>query len=270
MEWYGYVVIGMIGLIVGSFLNVVIVRLPKMLLHADEQERAEYNLVKPRSHCPRCHHPIRILENIPVISFIFLKGRCQYCQQPISWRYPFVEVLTAVFSMILFYFFQFTPFYLIGTLLFTWALIALTFIDFENHILPDDITLPLLWAGLAFNIKSVYIPLDQAVLGALLGYGFLWIVYWLFKLLTGKEGLGYGDFKLLAALGAWVGWLQLPVIILLASVVGALVGITAILLKYRTSSQPIPFGPFLAAAGWISLIWGNKIMAYYLTCVLPV
>lgn len=274
MMWIALV--GLFGLMIGSFLNVVILRLPIMLqaeweddcrqcLHiASDKIDSPYNLIYPPSHCPYCKKKLGILENIPLLSFIFLKGKCKNCQHPISWRYPFIELLTAIFSMITAYHFGLS-YFLIGPLLLTWYLIALAMIDFDHKILPDHLTLPLLWAGLLFNLLTEWVPLQEAVLGAVLGYVFLWTVYWLFKALTKKEGMGYGDFKLLAALGAWFGWKSLPFILLGASAAGAIIGIFGIIIMKRSRSVPIPFGPFLTLAGWIYLVWGDKIIHYYLS-----
>lgn len=261
-------IVGILGLLIGSFLNVVIFRLPIMLQAEWEEDNTSppYNLVYPSSHCPYCKKKLSIVENIPLLSFIFLKGKCKHCQHPISWRYPFVELLTAFFSMITAYHFGLNYYFLSGALLLTWYLIVLAIIDFDHKILPDHLTLPLLWIGLGFNLSEKgFVPLQEAVLGAMLGYLFLWVVYWLFKALTKKEGMGYGDFKLLAALGAWLGWKSLPFILLAASATGAIIGVLGILIMKRSRSVPIPFGPFLAFAGWISLLWGDKIMHYYLS-----
>lgn len=277
---------GVLGLIVGSFLNVVIYRLPLMMQREWQAQCAEllatsqpampnchepvtanlppFNLVYPRSHCPHCQHMIAAWENIPVLSYLWQRGRCTACQQPISWRYPFVEILSAVFAVITAAHFGYgLP--LIGALILTWALIVLALIDFDTFQLPDDITLPFVWLGLLANYLGWYTTLENAVLGAILGYLSLWTVYWLFKLTTGKEGMGYGDFKLLALLGAWQGWEALLLIVLLSSAVGAVVGMLGILLRGRDKNIPIPFGPFLATAGWISFLWGHSIMQAYLS-----
>lgn len=269
------VCVAIFGLLIGSFLNVVILRLPIMLLHDWTLQCYEFlkqtppaltpkpfNLVTPRSQCPHCQHPIGALENIPVISFLLLKGRCKACHQPISWRYPLIEILTAIFSVVTAYYFGFT-WIAFFALIFTWALIVLTMIDIDHQLLPDNIVLPLLWLGIILNIFSTYTDLKSAVLGVVFGYLFLWLIYWLFKLITHKEGMGHGDFKLLAMLGAWLGWQALPEIILLSSAVGAIVGITLVVFKKHARSKPIPFGPFLAMAGWISLLWGDTISNYY-------
>jgi len=280
MEWLTLLIIGLFGLIIGSFLNVVIVRLPRMLHRTwsaqcydyikqkppQSETPKPYNLVFPRSHCPQCHHLISALENIPVISFLFLKGKCRHCQAPISWRYPLIELLTAVLSIVVAYRFGFTWQTLLALLL-TWSLVVLTVIDLQEQLLPDDITLPMLWLGLLINTQGLFTNLESAVYGAIAGYLFLWSVYWLFKLVTGKEGMGYGDFKLLAMLGAWLGIKALPVIILLSSVVGLTVGLTLIAIKRLTREQPIPFGPYLAMAGWLSLLWGDKLIDLYLNMI---
>ena len=202
-------------------------------------------------------------QNIPVISYLLLRGKCGNCATPISVRYPVIEAISGILIVGVGYHFG-PSWQLVGAMLLTWALISLTMIDFDHQLLPDNITLPLLWLGLAFNITGTFVSLQDAVLGAIFGYLILWSVYWLFKLLTGKEGMGYGDFKLLAALGAWLGWQALPVIILMSSLVGAVVGITLMIVKRRGREIPIPFGPYLAAAGWISLIWGEKLLQTYL------
>lgn len=263
------------SLCIGSFLNVVIHRLPRMMENEWRQQCAEltgettstaaapYNLLTPRSQCPHCHRPVRALENIPLLSYLVLRGRCAGCQAPISLRYPLVEASTALIST--FAAWHFGPSaQAIGAVLLIWALIALTAIDLDTQLLPDAITLPLLWLGLLFNLDHTYTALPQAVIGAAAGYLVLWSIFWLFKLATGKEGMGYGDFKLLAALGAWLGWQMLPAIILLSSVVGALVGIALILFARHGRHVPIPFGPYLAAAGMIALFWGETLTRHYL------
>jgi leader peptidase (prepilin peptidase)/N-methyltransferase len=222
-----------------------------------------YDLVAPRSRCPRCGHRISALENIPLVSFAWLRGKCAACAQPISWRYPSVELLSGLLSAAVAWGFGFSLAAL-GGLLLTWALIALSFIDYDHQLLPDDITLPLLWLGLALNLFGTYAPLSSAVVGALAGYLSLWLIYQVFKLLTGREGMGYGDFKLFAAFGAWLGWQQLPLIILLSSFLGAVVGLGFIVLRGRDRSLPIPFGPFLCLAGWVALLWGDEITRAYL------
>jgi leader peptidase (prepilin peptidase)/N-methyltransferase len=259
----------LLGLCVGSFLNVVIHRLPKMMerqwraecaeLSGGEPPAAEpYNLVVPRSACPACSRPIAALENIPLLSWLLLRGRCAGCSVRISPRYPAVEALTAILSAYIAWHFGF-GIAAAGALLFTWAMIALTFIDLDTFYLPDSITLPLLWLGLLFNINGTYTPLPGAVIGAAAGYLSLWSVYWIFKWATGKEGMGYGDFKLLAAIGAWLGWQMLPLTILLSSLVGAAIGIGLIVFAGRGRSVPIPFGPYLAIAGMIALLHGPAL-----------
>jgi leader peptidase (prepilin peptidase)/N-methyltransferase len=267
-------VCGLIGLLVGSFLNVVIYRLPKMMerewqcqcaeLRGEEAPPGEtLTLVRPRSRCPACGHPISALENIPILSWILLLGKCSACRAPISPRYPLVEATTSLltaWAAIHFGWGWAAP----GAILLIWALIALTFIDFDTTYLPDAITLPLLWCGLLFNLGDTFTDLFSAVVGAMAGYLFLWIVYWGFKLLTGKEGMGHGDFKLLAALGAWLGWQMLPLVVLLSSVVGAVVGVALIVLARHGRNVPIPFGPYLAVAGLIALFWGEEATRFYL------
>jgi leader peptidase (prepilin peptidase)/N-methyltransferase len=263
-----------LGLLVGSFLNVVIYRLPLIM---EREWQAQCNdlagkdtvplntltLSKPRSHCPRCGHNITALENIPVISYLLLAGKCKQCKTPISKRYPIIEALTGLLSGIVAWQLGF-DWTCLGALLLTWSLIALTFIDIDHQLLPDSITLPLLWLGIFFNLFSVYADLQSSVIGAIAGYLSLCLVFHGFKLATGKEGMGFGDFKLLAALGAWLGWSFLPSIILLSSLVGAVVGITLIIFRQHHSDIPIPFGPYLAAAGWTALLWGNNINNAYL------
>lgn len=264
----------LIGLFVGSFLNVVIHRLPKMMerewisqaaeLRGEPAPAAErFDLAAPRSRCPHCGHLISALENIPVVSYLILRGRCRHCSAPISRRYPVVEVLTAALSGYAAWHFGFGV-AAAGALLFLWAMIALAFIDLDTQLLPDDLTLPLLWLGLAFNLAGIYTDLPGAVAGAMAGYLALWSVFWLFKLATGKEGMGYGDFKLLAAIGAWLGWQTLPLTILLSSLVGATIGIGLIVFARHGRNVPIPFGPYLAAAGVIALFWGEAITQRYL------
>jgi leader peptidase (prepilin peptidase) / N-methyltransferase len=269
---------GIVGLMVGSFLNVVIHRLPKMMERewraqcaeltgipvADETAlAAPYNLVVPRSACPHCGHNISALENIPVISYMVLRGKCRGCGAPISARYPIVEAVSGLLSAYVAWHFGF-GLAACAALLFVWALVALTCIDFDTQLLPDDITLPLLWLGLLFNLANTFTTLHSAVIGAIAGYMLLWLVYWLFKLTTGKEGMGYGDFKLLAAIGAWMGWQLLPLVILLSSVVGAVVGITLIIAARHGRNIPIPFGPYLAGGGLIALFWGQTLTQSYL------
>ncbi|MES9812434.1 MAG: A24 family peptidase [Candidatus Thiodiazotropha sp.] len=264
-----------IGLAVGSFLNVVILRLPKMMENQWRSDCAElngktniapfepYNLSHPASHCPNCKHKIRFWENIPVISWLLLKGRCANCKAPISPRYPIIEVVTGLLSLIVAHHFG-VSWAAMAALVLTWALIALSVIDFDVQLLPDNITLPFLWLGLLISLGNVFTDPRTALIGAAAGYLSLWSVYQLFKRLTGKEGMGYGDFKLLAMLGAWLGWHYLPQIILLSALVGAVVGILLIVVRGRDRNIPIPFGPYLAAAGWISLMWGEQINTAYL------
>lgn len=267
---------GLLGLCVGSFLNVVIHRLPKMMEQEWHAQCAELrgemastveeplSLAKPRSRCPACGHQITAIENIPLISYLFiLRGKCSGCHTRISPRYPIIEAVTGLLSAYVAWHFGPTL-QAAGGLVLVWALIALAAIDLDTQLLPDSITLPLLWLGLALNLWGAYVDLPSAVAGAMLGYLALWSVFWLFKLATGKEGMGYGDFKLLAALGAWLGWQMLPAIILLSSVVGAVVGITLIVATRHGRNVPIPFGPYLAAAGGITLFWGESITRSYL------
>ena len=265
---------GLLGLMVGSFLNVVIHRLPIMMERDWAAQCAEFkgeavpvleplSLARPRSRCPHCGHPITALENIPVISWLVLRGRCKGCAAPISLRYPLIEALTGLLFGLAAWHFGFTAAGL-GALVLIAALFALTVIDFDTQLLPDNITLPLLWIGLALNAFNVYTDLKSAVIGAMAGYLSLWSVYWLFKLFTGKEGMGYGDFKLLAALGAWLGWQMLPLTILLSSLVGAVVGISMMVIARHGRNVPIPFGPYLAAAGLIALVWGKPLTRAYL------
>ncbi len=261
------------GLCVGSFLNVVIHRLPRMLearwqddcyalAHPDTPPpaRPAYNLATPRSACPHCGHQIRAHENIPLLSWLVLRGRCSACQAPISMRYPLIEAVTGTLTVLMVAHLG-LGWELAWALLFTWALIALTLIDYDTTLLPDDITLPLLWLGLLVAIPAGGVALADAVIGAAAGYLSLWSVYQAFRLLTGKEGMGYGDFKLLAALGAWLGWQKLLLVIVLSSAVGALFGIALILIAGRDRAQPIPFGPFLAVAGFLAYVWGDALLA---------
>ena len=265
----------LLGLAIGSFLNVVIYRLPVILEQGWKAECAELTgekanppeinltLSSPSSNCPHCGHKIRFWENIPVLSYILLKGRCSSCQSSISIRYPIIELSTGVLSVVVAWYFGLSMM-TAGALLLTWTLIALSMIDFDHQLLPDNVTLPVLWLGLTFNLAGVYTNLASAVIGAIAGYLSLWSVFWLFKMLTGKEGMGYGDFKLLALFGAWLGWQYLPQIILLSSIVGAIVGIAMIIIRGRDKNIPIPFGPYLAVAGWISLLFGERINQAYL------
>ncbi|WP_150303143.1 prepilin peptidase [Pseudomonas saliphila] len=267
---------GLLGLIIGSFLNVVIHRLPRMMerdwriqareiLEPDTEHTAEstYNLVLPHSHCPHCEVEIKAWQNVPVVSYVFLRGRCAECKSRISPRYPLVELLTAALSMVVAWQLGF-GWAAGGLLLLTWGLIALSLIDADTQLLPDVIVLPLLWLGLIVNSFDVYTDLNTALWGAVFGYLSLWSVYWLFKLVTGKEGMGYGDFKLLAVIGAWGGWQVLPLTILLSSLVGAILGIIILKSRGDSNATPLPFGPYLAIAGWIALIWGEQITGSYL------
>ncbi|HET6756951.1 MAG TPA: A24 family peptidase [Burkholderiales bacterium] len=262
-----------VGLIIGSFLNVVIHRLPKMMEREFRAQCAElagtpmaseptFNLASPRSRCPQCNRPIPTLENIPVLSYLVLRGKCAQCGRPIALRYPLVEGLSAILSGYVAWRFGLTV-AMAGALIFCWTLIVLTMIDIDTQLLPDSLTLPLIWLGLLLNLNGTFADLRSAVIGAVAGYLLLWSVYWCFKWATGKEGMGYGDFKLLAAIGAWLGWQLLPLTILLSSLVGAAVGITLIVVRRHGRDTPIPFGPYLAAAGLIALFWGRPIMQTY-------
>lgn len=272
-----------LGLLVGSFLNVVIYRLPKMMerdwqqqcrefltndgdiasLRANDSKQEPFNLMVPVSRCPHCGHRIKPWENIPVVSYLFLRGKCSNCKAKISIRYPIIELVTGALSVAVIYYVG-VNWSGLAALVFTWSLIALTMIDVDTFLLPDDITLPLLWLGLIVNSFNAFTDLPSALWGAIAGYLALWSVYKLFKLVTGKEGMGYGDFKLLAALGAWMGWQMLPQIILLSSLVGAVIGISMIVIRGRDKNIPIPFGPYLAIAGWIAFVWGDTINQSYL------
>jgi len=269
---------GLLGLLIGSFLNVVIYRLPKIMQRDFDNYIAEqngqdlphqdvFNLSVPRSACPHCGHQISAIENIPVLSFLALRGKCAQCKAAISMRYPLVELLTACISFGMAWHFGTGPAGM-ASLLFAWFLIALALIDFDTQLLPDDLTLPMLWCGLLVNTQNVFCTLESAVLGAAIGYGLLWSVYWVFKLCTGKEGMGYGDFKLLAALGAWYGWTVLPITILASSLAGAIIGIGLMILAKRGRDVPMPFGPYLAIAGLLMLPYGHMITQKYLGIVL--
>ena len=262
------------SLAIGSFLNVVIHRLPKMLERQWRDELSElngqeiaagprYNLLVPRSACPACGHAIGALENVPLISYFALRGKCAGCKARISPRYPLVEALTGVLSGYIAWRYGFT-WQTLALLVFVWSMIALAFIDLDTFYLPDDITLPLVWAGLLANMGGLFVDLQSAVIGAIAGYLALWIVFWGYKLATGKDGMGYGDFKLLAAIGAWLGWKMLPVVILLSSLVGAIVGISLIVFARHGRNVPIPFGPYLVLGGLIALFWGDQLLHYYL------
>ena len=262
------------SLAIGSFLNVVIHRLPKMLERQWRDELSElngqevaagprYNLMVPRSACPACGHVIGALENVPLISYLALRGKCAGCKARISPRYPLVEALTGVLSGYIAWRYGFT-WQTLALLVFVWSMIALAFIDLDTFYLPDDITLPLVWAGLLANMGGLFVDLQSAVIGAIAGYLALWIVFWGYKVATGKDGMGYGDFKLLAAIGAWLGWKMLPVVILLSSLVGAIVGISLIVFARHGRNVPIPFGPYLVLGGLIALFWGDQLLHYYL------
>ncbi len=279
------IVVLILSLLIGSFLNVVILRYPIMLFRSwliDSKDLREnlpehsalndldsaYTLSKPASHCPRCQSPVKAWQNIPILSYILLKGKCSGCAEhgketKISIRYPLIELATGLLSLALLIKFPFSI-QLAAMLVFTWSLVTMSMIDIDHQILPDTMTLSLMWLGLLLNIDHTFVDLQSAVIGAMAGYLSLWSVYWLFKLATGKDGMGFGDFKLLAALGAWFGWQFLPMIILLSSLVGAVVGIAGIIVLGRDKNIPIPFGPYLAAAGWIAAMWGNEIMEWYL------
>ncbi len=265
----------LLGLLVGSFLNVVIYRLPIMMQREWRAQALEYlecppesvgerfNLLLPNSRCPHCDHQIRSWENIPLVSWLVLRGKCSSCRAPISSRYPLVEVACGLLSGYVAWHFGFT--WQAGAmLLLTWGLVAMSMIDIDHQLLPDSLILPLLWLGLILNSFGLFVSLESALWGAVVGYLSLWSVYWLFKLVTGKEGMGYGDFKLLAMLGAWGGWQVLPLTILLSSVVGAVLGTILLRMQRAESSTPIPFGPYLAVAGWIALLWGEWITESYL------
>lgn len=276
----------LLGLLLGSFFNVVIYRLPLMMhlewmdsardfsrevwghvpppldQHPEKYPKLPFNLAKPASSCPHCGHTIRWYENIPVASYLVLRGKCSNCKAPISPRYPLVELTTALLSAFIAYRMGLS-WEMAYALVFTWSLICLTMIDFDYKLLPDQITLPLVWIGLLINLKGTFVSLDEAVIGAVAGYMILWSIYWLFKLLTGKEGMGFGDFKLLAALGAWMGWKVLPLIILLSSLVGSIIGLSMILFLGRDKQIPIAFGPYLAIAGWIAFFWGEDILRHF-------
>lgn len=282
VPWFFVATAIVIGLMVGSFLNVVIHRLPIMLERDWKAQCLEYlgdkivvkspepatggvkyNLIVPRSSCPSCGHRITAIQNIPVVSYLFLGGKCSACKARISIRYPIVELATGLLTGFLAWRFGVT-WTAAFAIVYLWALVALTFIDADTTLLPDDITLPLLWLGLLVNIGGVFTDIGSATLGAVGGYLILWSVYWAFKLLTGKEGMGYGDFKLLAAIGAWLGWQLLPLVILLSAAVGTVVGIAGIVLKGKDKGAKLPFGPYLAAAGFIALVWGQLLNAWYL------
>lgn len=270
--------VALLGLLVGSFINVIVYRLPIMLERAWQSSEARnelpteaFNLAVPRSHCPSCAQQLSASENVPVVSFLFLRGRCRHCKSRISARYPLVEIAASVASILVAMTFGFTASTL-AFLAFAWFLLALSLIDLDHHLLPDDLTLPLLWLGLlvsAFNLGLPGVSLFDAVIGAAAGYMTLWSLFWAFLLVTGKEGLGYGDFKLLAALGAWLGWQAILPVLLLSSLAGAATGLILIVFGGRERSEPLPFGPFLAAAGFVMLIWGPQVLALYGTLFAP-
>ncbi len=269
------VCVGFVGLLIGSFLNVVVYRLPKMLmrdwrtqarevLEMKAQPDAEtFNLILPNSSCPNCDHEIKPWENIPLVSWLFLRGKCSNCKEAISIRYPLVELACGLFSAVIAWQFG-VSWEALAMLVLTWGLLSMSLIDADHQILPDVLVLPLLWLGLILNSFGLFTSLSDALWGAVIGYMSLWSIFWLFKLITGKEGMGYGDFKLLALIGAWGGWQVLPLTILLSSVLGAVIGIIILRLQRNGYSNPIPFGPYLAAAGWVALIWGEQITSSYL------
>lgn len=276
------------SLLVGSFLNVVIHRMP-IILHRnwksdcleflsekfpdtlapppESSTEKKYNLVVPRSACPQCGHQITAIENIPVLSYLFLRGRCRSCQSKISIRYPVIELLSAVMALTVALKLGFSS-QMLFALFLSWSLLCLTFIDYDHQYLPDQITLPFLWLGLLLNLNGIYTDLPSALLGAVAGYLTLWTVYQVFKLVTKKEGMGFGDFKLLAMLGAWLGWQALPAIVLMSSVIGSIVGLGLIVFKQHDKAKPIPFGPYLAGAGWIVFLWGEELNQLYFNLVL--
>ncbi|UOB73182.1 A24 family peptidase [Pseudoalteromonas sp. APM04] len=283
--WFYLITVGLVSLCVGSFLNVVIYRLPLMMQREWQSEcrlllddelntnitkpkntSEPFNLVKPNSTCPKCKTAIKPWQNIPIISWLILKGKCASCSNPISIRYPAVEAVTALLSLVVAYTFGATEQALLYIVI-TWALVALTFIDIDHMLLPDQLTLPLVWLALIAAVGGVTITPSDAVMGAAFGYLSLWSVFWLFKLLTGKEGMGYGDFKLLALFGTLLGWQSLLTIILLSSVVGAIIGIALLTIQGKDKATPIPFGPYLAIAGWITLLWGNQLQSAYFNLI---
>lgn len=272
-----YGVVALFSLLVGSFLNVVIYRVPVMMenewrrgcqeLDCEDPDSLppleKFNIATPASRCPSCNQAIRSWQNIPILSYLFLRGKCANCSIKISPRYPIIEFVTAVLSVIVAWHFG-PSWQCLAGLIITWCLITLTMIDFDHQLLPDSITLPLMWMGLIASLIPLFVSTQDALVGAAAGYLSLWLVYQLFKLLTGKEGMGYGDFKLLAALGAWFGWASLPTIILLSSLTGAVVGIALMVITKRGREVPIPFGPYLAAAGWLTMIYGERLSQFYL------
>ena len=274
ISWLSFIS-AIIGLLVGSFLNVVVFRYPVMMKYQWTFQSREWleiepltdpeppTLSKPASHCSQCKTPIRAWQNIPLLSWLLLRGRCASCSQQISIRYPLVELMTAMFSAMVVYKFGFSLQAGFGLIL-TWVLVALSFIDFDHKLLPDDIVIPILWLGLALSLVPVFGNTNSAVLGAIAGYLVFWIVFQVFLRLTGKEGMGYGDFKLMALLGAWLGWPYLPQIILISTILGSIIGITLMVIKRESGEMAIPFGPYIALAGWLAMIWGDEInMAYF-------
>ena len=268
-----------IGLLIGSFLNVVIYRLPVMMERGWKKECTEYlelenteesnevfNLIAPLSRCPHCNTAIKPYHNVPIISYLLLQGKCSECKSHISLRYPLIEAFTGITSAVVAWHFGYSIEMLFALFL-TWSLIALSFIDIDHQLLPDSINLPMLWLGLFLSLFLIYTDTHSSIIGAIAGYLSLWTVYHLFKLVTGKEGMGYGDFKLLALFGAWLGWQYIPLIILLSSLVGAIIGVSMIILVKSDHNIPIPFGPYLAAAGWLALIWGDQINGLYLNYI---
>lgn len=264
----------LLGLLVGSFLNVLVYRLPVMLerdwqsqarelLELPPSEEGTFNLLWPQSRCPHCQTPIKAWQNVPLLSWLLLGGRCSSCRQRISLRYPLVELAGGLLALVVAWQFGGTPL-MLAVLVLSWGLLALSLIDADHQLLPDVLVLPLLWLGLLVNSLGGLVSLQDAVYGAMAGYLSLWLVFWLFKLVTGKEGMGYGDFKLLAMLGAWGGWQILPLTILLSSVVGAVLGVIVLRLQRQGMAQPLPFGPYLAIAGWIAILWGEQITSSYL------
>lgn len=277
--WLFLTVVAFISLSIGSFLNVVIYRLPVILerdwraqcqdylqIETSDANQSTSNLTlhSPASACPHCKHKIKAWENIPVLSYLLLKGKCSSCAAPISIRYPVVELLTAVLSIVVSIKYG-VSFETLTALIFTWILIALALIDLDTQLLPDNLTLPLLWLGLFISLFGIFTDTSSSIIGAISGYMVLWIVFYIFKMITGKEGMGFGDFKLLAAIGAWVGWSLLPLVILISSVIGSIIGISTLLTGLTKRQQPIPFGPYLAIAGWVVLLWGNEINKLYLS-----
>lgn len=269
-----YLTVALVGLCVGSFLNVVIYRLPKMMEAQWRAECAElngqppaapevFNLMHPRSRCPRCATPITAWQNVPVVSWMVLRGKCAHCAAPISFRYPAIEIVAGLLAMLMAWRFGYSP-ALLGALGFGWALLALTFIDLDTYLLPDDITLPLLWVGLLFNLFGTFVDIKSAVLGAVGGYMLLWLVYWGFRLIARKEGMGYGDFKLLAALGAWCGWQVIPFIVLASATAGAVIGGVLLYLSKRGIETRLPFGPYLALGGLMAMLFGRQAVVWWI------